>query len=600
MHDALQQYREVWLVDFEFTAPPGERPTPLCVVARELRSGRQVRLWLADGEAPARPPYPTGDDVLFVAFYASAELGCHQALGWPMPTRILDLYAEFRNCTNGLMLPCGNGLIGALTYFGLPSLDSAEKESLRQLAIRGGPYSAAERAALFDYCQTDVDALGQLLPVMLSAIDLPRALLRGRYMAAAARMEWTGVPVDAESLHRLRENWCWIRTEVVAAVNADYGVFDGTQFVAARWEDYLARHGIVWPRLESGALALDDETFREIARRHPSEVGPIREARYTMSQLRLNDLAVGRDGRNRCLVSAFASRTGHNQPSNSRFIFGPSCWFRSLIRSDVGRHLAYCDWSQQEFGIAAALSSDSAMMTAYESGDPYLTFAKQAGAVPAGATKHSHPVEREQFKVCALAVQYGMGDESLARKLGVPNCRARQLLELHRRTYPRYWRWSDGVADEAMLTGRLRTVFGWHVFVGPDANPRSLRNFPMQANGAEMMRLAACLATERGIKVCCPVHDAFLIEAHDDEIDAEVARMQACMREASEVVLAGFPLRSEKKIVRYPDRYSDPRGESMWRTVQRLLDGRDTPCTGAPQLPAPVHPPPSLISSRSY
>ena len=39
-------FREVWAVDFEFTAPPGERPKPLCVVARELRSGRVVRQWL--------------------------------------------------------------------------------------------------------------------------------------------------------------------------------------------------------------------------------------------------------------------------------------------------------------------------------------------------------------------------------------------------------------------------------------------------------------------------------------------------------------------------------------------------------------------------
>ena len=48
-------------------------------------------------------------------------------------------------------------------------------------------------------------------------------------------------------------------------------------------------------------------------------------------------------------------------------------------------------------------------------------------------------------------------------------------------------------------------------------------------------------------------------------------RMQACMREASEVVLAGFLLRSEPKIVRYPDRYSDPRGERFWATVWGLL-----------------------------
>ena len=93
------------------------------------------------------------------------------------------------------------------------------------------------------------------------------------------------------------------------------------------------------------------------------------------------------DGRNRCLLSAFRSRTGRNQPSNSKFIFGPSVWLRGLIKPPPGYGLAYIDWSQQEFGIAAALSGDPAMMDAYHSGDPYLAFAKQAGAVPAHATK---------------------------------------------------------------------------------------------------------------------------------------------------------------------------------------------------------------------
>jgi hypothetical protein len=67
----LDSFREVWLVDFEYHAPDGCRPTPLCVVAREFRTGRLVRRWLGDG-APAAAPYATGPDVLFVAYYASA------------------------------------------------------------------------------------------------------------------------------------------------------------------------------------------------------------------------------------------------------------------------------------------------------------------------------------------------------------------------------------------------------------------------------------------------------------------------------------------------------------------------------------------------
>jgi hypothetical protein len=334
-------------------------------------------------------------------------------------------------------------------------------------------------------------------------------------------------------------------------------------FSAQRWADYLSRKGIPWPRLDSGALALDDDTFREMARSYPVQVAPIRELRHALSQLRLNELAVGPDGRNRVLLSAFGSRTGRNQPSNSRFIFGPATWLRCLIRPGPGRAVAYVDWSQQELAIAAALSGDRRMRDAYTSGDFYLTFARMAGAVPADATKQSHAAEREQFKTVALGVLYGLSADGLARKLGVPPCRGRELLRMHQETFRDFWAWSDRVEMEAMLSGRLRTVFGWTVHVGRDANPRSLRNFPMQANGAEMLRLACCLATERGLTVCAPVHDALLVEGTVDDIGRVVDRTQAAMREASELVLPGFPLRTDAKVVRYSDRYMDERGRRM-------------------------------------
>ena len=287
--------------------------------------------------------------------------------------------------------------------------------------------------------------------------------------------------------------------------------------------------------------------------------------------MRLLDLAVGGDGRNRTLLSPFRAVTGRNQPSNTKFIFGPSTWLRGLIKPPPGHGVAYIDWSQQEFGIAAALSGDRAMRAAYSSGDPYLEFAKQAGAAPADATKASHKQVREQFKACALGINYGMGEDALAQRIGQPPLRARELLRLHRETYPTFWRWADGAVDFAMLEGRLHTVFGWEVHVGDNSKPRSLRNFPMQANGAEMLRLACCLGTERGIEVGAPVHDAVLICAPLDRLDHDIAAMQAAMQEASRVVLDGFELRSDVEIVRYPDRYMDPRGEVMWERVMGLI-----------------------------
>ena len=80
-------------------------------MAKLLRAGRTIRLW-RDQFGPV-PPYPTDSNTLFVAYYASAELGCHRVLGWPMPARILDLFTEFRDRTNGLTTPAGAGLLGA-------------------------------------------------------------------------------------------------------------------------------------------------------------------------------------------------------------------------------------------------------------------------------------------------------------------------------------------------------------------------------------------------------------------------------------------------------------------------------------------------------
>jgi DNA polymerase-1 len=569
MQTPLSHYRTVWFVDFEFRADPGERPTPVCLVARELRSNRLIRQWLVD-ETPNQPPFDVGTDSLMVAYFASAELGCCLALDWPMPVNVLDLYVEFRCLTNGKEVPKRN-LLGALAYVGLDCMDSAEKDSMRELAMRGGPYSDTERTALLDYCQEDVDVLPRLLDRMVARIDVPRALLRGRYMRAVANMEHVGVPLDAETLGGLNEHWPTIQERLIERADPHGEVFDGRTFKADRWARYLVRHNIPWPKLPSGALALDDETFRQAAKRHPMLVGKWRELRNTLGQMRLSDLAVGSDGRNRCLLSPFQSRTGRNQPSNSKFIFGPSAWLRSLIRPAEGMSVAYVDWSQQEFGIAAAFSEDSNMAEAYRTGDPYLAFAKQAGAVPPHATKQSHKRERALFKGCTLGVQYGMGAESLALSIGETLDVARELLRLHRQTYPRFWKWSESAVDFAMVYRSLSTVFGWRLHVGSDANPRSLANFPCQANGAEMLRLACCLMTERGIRVCAPIHDAVLVEGPTATIDQTVAAAQSAMREASAIVLGGFELETDAEIVSHPNRYMDERGTEMWGLVLGIL-----------------------------
>jgi len=563
----------VWLVDFEFHPARGREgnpPVPVCMVASEITSGRTLRLWQDELLQMPAAPFPTDSSALFVAYYAPAEMSCFIALGWPMPANVLDLFIAFRGYTNGKRIPAGNGLLGALAYYGLDALAASEKDEMRNLVLRGGPWSATEQHSILDYCQSDVLALAKLLPAMQGDIDWPRAMLQGRYTIAVAQIESNGIPIDTDTLTALKTGWQGIQHSLIAAVDADYGVYDGTSFKLERFERYLGAHRIAWPRTPTGRLETGDDTFKDMARMHP-QLSPLRELRGALSQMRLSELAVGDDGRNRCMLSMFRSKTGRNQPSNTKFIFGPSVWQRGLIQPPAGYGLAYVDWCQQEFGIAAALSGDAAMMTAYASGDPYLAFAKQAGAVPQDATKHSHKAQRDQFKACVLAVQYGMGPESLAYRINQSVARARELLDLHRRTYRRFWAWSDGVLHQAILGGRLWTTYGWRLFADDTPNGRSLCNFPMQANGAEMLRLACIRLIGDGVRICAPVHDAILIEAPLTDIDMVVKHTQAVMRAASAAVLDGFTLESDAKIVQSPERYMDERGEGMWNTVMDQL-----------------------------
>jgi hypothetical protein len=94
----------------------------------------------------------------------------------------------------------------------------------------------------------------------------------------------------------------------------------------------------------------------------------------------------------------------------------------------------------------------------------------------------------------------------------------------------------------------------------------------MQANGSEMMRIAAIAATEAGIEVCARIHDAFLIAASLDRLDEDVAKMREFMSRAGEAVTGGLKIRTDAEVVKWPNRYVDERGKLMWDRVVGLLE----------------------------
>ena len=562
-------FREVWTCDTEFQAPPGERPHVLCLAARELRSGREIRLWRDELIRLASAPFDIGAEALFVAFFASAELGCFLQLGWPLPVNVVDLFCEHRVNTNGLAV-LSNSLLGAAARRGLATMETMEKEAKRGLIMEQQAWSAVEVEEILHYCAADVATTEALLVRMVEhdEISWPHARWRGRYMAAVARMEHTGVPIDTELHGALAGSWDELKAGLVKRVNPAFGIYDGTAFREERFLQFLIGQHLSWPCHTSGRMKLDRQTFSDQAHAYPVLL-PLHELRKTLAMMRLTDLAVGHDGYSRALLSPFATKTSRNAPSNSKFIFGTAKWLRGLIKPPEGYGIVYLDWQAQEFVIAAALSGDERMLADYAAGDPHLGFAKAARLVPLDATKETHGLVRERCKTTNLGVLYGMQEQGLALRLNIPIEDAGELFRLHRGTYRRFWAWSDAVVTTALLRREIHTAFGWRMQVTGATTTRTLMNWMMQATGAEMMRAAAIAATESGIRVCCPVHDAFLILAPLDRLEDDAEAMAEIMRGAGLAATGGVPVRVDVYLER--GRYDPGEHGKMFSIALELL-----------------------------
>jgi hypothetical protein len=587
-YPAFQRFKRIVLEDFEFQVLPGERPRVVCGQFYELLSGQSWQLWRdTPDQSGDQPPYLIDDETLVICFVANAEMSCHLALddGWAVPKHVLDLSPVFKCLVNGRGIPRKQqSLLGALKYFELDTMAPAIKDSMRDRIMKGWPFTAEEREKILRYCEQDVAALLALLLKLLAHIDLPIALHWGEAVAALARSQHVGPPIDP-LYWELKASWAELRDNLVPALDPGVYVRDrrgAWHFSAERFEDYLRAINIAWPRNEeNGRLNLQRSTFDAMAKAWPEHFETLRQLRYIRDQLRSIELAVGADNRNRTVLWAFSSKTSRTQPKAREWIFSPSVWLRFLIKPEPGRAIAYVDFSGMEFGAAAALSDghigpNNPMMELYQSGDPYLGFGKRVNFVDVNAARDMPGIEakRGRLKIGSLSAQYGIHARTLALRMGTSEIEAHEMLLRHRGLMTQYWAWSDDWLQHALNTGEMRTRMGWRCVTGiSELSTNSIRNWPIQANCADVFRLAYVWATRHGLTLIAPVHDAVLLEAAEGQIEADVALMQEIMTRSSRVVL-GFELRTDAKIVKHPDRYTDGRGKEIWTMVLKLLDER--------------------------
>jgi hypothetical protein len=558
--------------DAEFIAKPGERPHVICL-AYKIDDGSTHALW--ENELGPSPPYPIGDDSAFVCF-TQAELTCHLAKGWPLPARVIDLNCELRWMSNGLKLPSGHGLLGFCRWLGLDIGDAVAKDAIRDRIMLGSPFSLAEIAMILRYCGSDVDVTAELF-VKVLYINVDRALHRGEFSKVSALMEHRGVLINGSLFRRISDSktWAGLRDALVPELDKA-GVYvphnDGSfHFSFERFDDYLTENNIPWLRTEKGRLSTSSKVFDDLTKGYP-DLESLRQLRHIRDKMRKVELAVGSDDRNRTVLWPFKAKSGRTQPAASAWAFSPAVWMRNLTQPELGMAIAYVDWSSMEFLIAAALSKDPLMLKFYEN-DPYLSFAKQVGAAPAHATKHTHGELRDRYKTGLLAIQYGIAHATLAVKLGISEVAAQEMIVQHHQLFSTYWAWAADWLAWALDHGIMWTPYDWRCATGEvELKERTIINWPVQSTGGDILRLTCIWVTRYGLRLVAPVHDALLLESTIDRIERDVALLQDIMRRASRCVLGGYELRADATIIKHPNHYTDRRGDEIWARVTSLLE----------------------------
>jgi hypothetical protein len=515
---------------------------------------------------------------------------CFKVLGWRFPVHIFDLHTAYLADSN-ILLPYNpdekrnkprKRLSDACRAFGIEGWEHIDKATMAK-DIGEGNWRKYGKPAVLDYCEEDVRMSVKLLRRMLlgnaqfPAADVPRVLHWSNYSAKAiALIQMRGIPWDVPLWNLVQENRVAVVRELIRQFDPSAGddepiyTPDG-EWSYARFEQWLVRTGVLsWPRLDSGQLDTDRDAFRLMSHIPGIEsLGALRDSIGFIAKARL---PIGSDGRNHPKLFPFGTATGRNAHTNSPY--NAHAGMRSFIVFPPHKIGVYLDFRTQEVGVAAARSGDQALLNDYRSGDVYHGLARTCGLTNDPDPKHwktANPDTRDRMKRLQLAINYGMGVPSLARGLNRHPLIASGIIELHKRRYPRFWEWRENMVMVAMLDRRIESIFGWPLHVTTSPNRRTLYNFPMQADGAEMTRLVAWRLCEAGIVPSMLVHDAVLVEVSDHE---EIEIIKEIMRKAGLDVCGALEIGVDvDQTLLGGARYRDkrPMAKKMWETMMRTL-----------------------------
>ncbi len=564
---SLDRFTTVKAWDTEFCAQPGHNPVLHGAGLFDLRTGEVG--YIPRGEFN-NGRLLFGNDSLTMAFAGTQDAAGLLEAGKDLPDNYIDVETLAKLAVNVPRLRKSPSLIESLDIFGIPHSLSIKEKKAEQKRYAKPVLTDEDRRDIRIYCPNDAKLAAELF-LKLPGIDMDQALRFGEYIKENARIAFRGIPVDTPLFEKIQRNRKQIRLDLIRQSPAGEVYTEKGVRSIKNIEAWINKNGFEnWERTEKSDKPCLQEAYLKkliaaLGDEYPEETAIIKALIDLVTELKdfqSPPFGVAADGRSHADQRPFGAGSGRNGPK--KYIFNARKWWRYLIKPVKGTAIVSLDFAAEEPAIAAYLSGDESMIAAYEAGDIYQPIIDAMG------------VSRKSAKACVLGVQYGRGKKSLAEKEGIPYSEAEAILKYHRKTYRKYWEWSDGII-ETIKRDRVYTLpDGWAIRIddtfSDDSHEqiRTIRNFPVQGTGGTILRSTVLVAAKENISIIGTHHDSIAIEAPVNRIAGDTKTLEEIMRETSKRYL-GKEIRVTGADKIYEDRFEDEDGKEDWERISETL-----------------------------
>ena len=541
------KYIVVWDTEFKGDMKDlGEVNDPVCSVFKELKSGKLTKHF---GKKLDALPYPIAE-TLYIAHHVGAEALTCLSYGLKLPKWWWDTMEEDKKLNFGKVR--SHALLACCKRYDIQTISvELKKHFIHELILPNETYNESQRSKILEYCTSDVIANEELFYKQLEEIEAVRkfeapttiisqALFAGAAKAATAKVEFDGIPINTELLATIQENFPAIKETMIAELNAEIDVFENGVMKYTKFYEMVKRNDLlsVWPVTATGKLKTDEDTIWNFSQ-NCEDVNKYMLANEFISSQKLKGYIVGPDGRARTPYHMYGLKTGRTNPSTSRHPFNAPKCMRNLVKADPGKVCVNFDYRSQEIFIAAYLSGDPQLIAAVEAGDPYVYTAKLVKAMPGNGTKALYPEIRNNYKITLLACLYKQGATNMSKRMNVNIDYGTDYQVKIKNTFIKYFDFIKKVVDKTLVKGFCSTKYGFRYYINPgaDYNPRTFYNFPIQAHGSEMLRLALIGLVNADIEVNALIHDGIIVHLDRKKFRKQFLKTKKILEDASKKIL---------------------------------------------------------------